>query len=92
MSIEERVAAVAKLEGYLTDNADTIAKAVTDTVGKPLAESLAEIKATVELTRLMCQYATTELRDEVIVSNDMVQKVIAKEPVGVAMVAPLQLS
>ncbi len=83
MSLEERIACIARFNDFLEEEKDKLAKTLTQEVGKPLWQSLNEISGARNRIKFFVGNSEKWLADEWINESDATREKIVYEPLGV---------
>jgi len=84
-SLDERLALCERWIGAFEARGEAVARDITLQMGKPLPQSLGEIRGTVSRARAMMALAPNRLCDEMLPALDGFYRKIAHEPVGVVL-------
>lgn len=83
--LSERISVCQKFSAYISENTESIARDITKQMGKPLTQSLGEVKTMISRVSSLIEMAPSALSPEQIPSpSSMLQ--ITREPVGVVLV------
>lgn len=81
--LAERIKAITRFKQMLDKRADKLAAVLTSEVGKPLQQSLNEIKGASTRIQWMLDNATQYLSDEWVTNTDGLKEKISYEPLGI---------
>lgn len=82
-SLAQRISIIRKFSGLLLEDIESLAKILTDEVGKPLQQSRNEINGARTRIQWLTENAERYLADEVMTHGDGLEERIAYEPLGV---------
>jgi acyl-CoA reductase-like NAD-dependent aldehyde dehydrogenase len=86
--LRERIALCERATAALEANAEAIAAAITNMMGKPLAQAQGEVRTTAVRARAMMAIAEAELADVVMPQLPGFERRVVREPLGVVLDLP----
>ena len=82
----DRISLVDQALSYFTKNDDTIAKDISEQMGRPIRYTPGEINGLLERAKYLCSIAEKTLSPHIIESSQRFQKSIHREPLGVVFI------
>jgi len=83
--IPERIQLVKDAMDYFHENQRTIAEDITQQMGKPITQSMNEVKGMIRRADVCCTLAEDALKDITLTEVDGLRRFIKREPLGVVM-------
>ncbi|MBC8257006.1 MAG: aldehyde dehydrogenase family protein [Candidatus Marinimicrobia bacterium] len=83
--ISDRIQLVKVAMDYFRDNQQTIAEDITRQMGKPISQSINEVKGMIHRAEVCCELAEDAIKDIIFPETDGLRRIIMREPLGVVL-------